>query len=70
MSNSDSNSGGGIAKLSIAGKVIRKGAEMIVIFKANGKLYQATDFNNELMDAYLQTGDADYLNQLEAEIPF
>jgi len=54
----------------LAGKVIRDGAEVIIIFKVDGKLYPASDQNNELMDAYMHTGDEKYLAQLENELPF
>lgn len=66
----DFNKRHNIVTRSIAGKVVRKGAEVIIIYKANGKLYRATDFNNEVMDAFLHTGDEKYLTQLEAELEY
>lgn len=52
----------------MSGKVVREGAEVIIIFKVNGKYYPATNGNNEVMDAYLHTGDPIYLNQFENEV--
>lgn len=52
----------------MSGKVVRDGAEVIIIFKANGKYYPATDANSEVMDAYLHTGDPVYLSQFENEV--
>lgn len=54
----------------IAGQVIRDKAEVIIIFKVDGKYYPANDVNSELMDAYIHTGDESHLAQLENEVPF
>lgn len=54
----------------MSGKVVRDGAEVIVIFKANGKYYPANENNNETMDAYLHTGDPAYLSNLTDEVEF
>lgn len=55
---------------SLTGKVLRKNAEAIVIFKVGSKLYPANDINCDLMDAYLQTGDSIYLTELEDEMRY
>ena len=52
----------------LTGQVVRKGAEMLLIFKVGGKYYPATEYNSELFEAYLHTGDEKYLTQLEAEM--
>lgn len=52
----------------LSGKVVRKGAEMLLIFKVNGKYYPATEYNAECFETYLHTGDEFYLSQLEAEM--
>lgn len=52
----------------LSGKVVRDGAEILLVFKVAGKYYPATDFNSEIMDAYMHTGDEQYLSQLEAEM--
>lgn len=52
------------------GRMIRKGAEVIMIFHVGDKYYKATDTNCELMDAFMHTGDKQYLNQLEDEVEF
>lgn len=52
----------------LTGKVIRKGAEMLVIFRVFGKYYPATDHNCEVMDTYMHTGDEKYLDKLENEM--
>lgn len=52
----------------LSGKVVRKGAEMLLIFKVNGKYYPATEYNSECFETYLHTGDEFYLSQLEAEM--
>ncbi len=59
-----------IPKVSISGKVIRHGLEVIIIFKAKNKYYQNTKENSELVDTYMHTGDEKYLEQLEGEVPF
>lgn len=53
-----------------AGKVIREGAEIIIIFKVNDKYYPATDANADIMDTFLHTGDKVLLDQLEDEVEF
>lgn len=53
----------------LAGKKIHN-AQIIMIFKANGKLYHATKHNCEVMDAYTHTGDDAYLDQLTDEMEF
>lgn len=51
-----------------AGKVIRDGAEIIIIFKVGDKYYPATDGNADIMDTFLHTGDKTLLDQLEDEV--
>ena len=55
----------------LVGKVMRKNAEVILIFRVSGKYYPATDENKELFETYLHTGDEVYLagltNELEVE---
>lgn len=52
----------------LAGKVLRGKAEVIVIFKVDGKYYPATDDNAEAFEAYLHTGDELYLMGLTNEL--
>jgi hypothetical protein len=52
----------------ISGKVIRKNAEVLLIFKVNGKYYPATDENAEYFESYLKTGDEFYLTGLTNEM--
>ena len=60
---------GEIKKLGqLVGKVIREGAEVIMIFKVGDKYYPATDENCEVMDAYMHTGDEKYLTGLTGEV--
>lgn len=54
----------------ISGKVVRKNAEIILIFKVDGKYYPATDNNAELFETYLHTGDESLLSQLDNELEF
>ena len=54
----------------LVGKVVKKNAEIIIIFKVNGKYYPATEHNSELFETYLHTGDEKYLETLEAEMEF
>lgn len=60
-----------IKMMQLVGKVMRKDAEVIMIFKVKGKYYPATEENAELFETYLHTGDELYLlgltNELEAE---
>lgn len=52
----------------LVGKVMRKNAEVILIFKVSGKYYPATDENKELFETYLHTGDEFYLSALTNEL--
>jgi len=54
--------------MKIAGRVIHKDAEVILIFRVRGKLYPSTEHNSEIMDAYMHTGDKKYLKGLENEM--
>lgn len=56
--------------IKVSGKVVRDGAEVIVIFKVQGKYYPANDHNAEVMDTYIHTGDKALLNQFENEVEF
>lgn len=55
----------------LVGKVWRKKAEVLLIFRVDGRYYPATGENAELFETYLHTGDEFYLmaltNELEVE---
>lgn len=52
----------------LVGKVVRKDAEVLVLFRVGDKYYPATDYNAELFETYLQTGNAEWLDKLENEM--
>lgn len=52
----------------LAGKIMRKNAEVIMIFKVDGRYYPATAENSELFESYLHTGDEFYLSALTNEL--
>lgn len=52
----------------LVGKVMRKNAEVITIFKVDGKYYPATGPNCEIFETYLHTGDESILDKLENEL--
>lgn len=52
----------------LEGKNMGIQAEIITIFKVNGKYYPATEYNCQLFETYMHTGQADLLNKLEHEI--
>lgn len=52
----------------LVGKVMRKDAEVILIFRVGGKYYPATEENAEAFETYLHTGDELYLMQLTNEL--
>lgn len=52
----------------LVGKIMRKDAEVIIIFRVGGKYYPATQDNAEAFEAYLHTGDELYLQGLTNEI--
>lgn len=52
----------------LMGKVIRNKAEVIVLFKVNGKYFPSTGRNRELFETYMHTGDEYYLQELENEM--
>ncbi len=52
----------------LVGKMYRKNAEVIMIFKVGGKYYPATSENCEQFEAYLHTGDETYLKGLTNEL--
>ncbi len=52
----------------LVGKVMRKNAEVITIFKVDGKYYPATGYNAEIFETYLHTGDETILSNLENEL--
>lgn len=52
----------------LVGKVMRKDAEVIIIFRVGGKYYPATEHNAQLFETYLHTGDENYLMGLEQEV--
>lgn len=51
-----------------AGQMIRKDAEVIMIFKVKGKYYPANENNREVMDTYLHTGATAFLENLTDEV--
>lgn len=55
-------------KPKLVGKVIRKNAEIITLFKVDGKHYPATGYNAEVFETYLHTGDESLLDKLENEM--
>lgn len=52
----------------LVGKIYRKKAEVILIFRVGGKYYPATEENAEAFEAYLHTGDELYLKGLTNEL--
>lgn len=60
--------GRGVKLRQLSGKVVRRNAEVLLIFKVDGKYYPATEYNSECFETYLHTGDEKYLSQLEAEM--
>lgn len=52
----------------LSGTVMRKNAEVILIFKVSGKYYPATGHNKELFETYLHTGDEALLDKLTNEL--
>lgn len=52
----------------ITGKVIHQGAEVLVLYKVNGKYYPAVDYNVDIMDAYFRTGNRQLLTALKYEM--
>lgn len=52
----------------LVGKVVRKNAEIITIFKVSGKYYPADNYNSEIFETYLHTGDEAILSKLENEL--
>lgn len=52
----------------LVGKIMRKNAEVIMIFRVGGKYYPATEQNSQQFEAYLHTGDEKYLEGLENEL--
>lgn len=52
----------------LVGKVMRKNAEVITLFKVSGKYYPNTGANRELFETYLHTGDEELLTHLENEL--
>lgn len=54
----------------LVGKVVRKDAEVIIIFRVGEKYYPATESNTEAFETYLHTGDVKYLETLTDEVQF
>lgn len=52
----------------LVGKIERKDASIIMIFKVGDKYYPATDENTQCFEAYLHTGDEVYLAGLTNEM--
>lgn len=59
---------GKIKMAQLVGKVMRKNAEVILIFRVSGKYYPNTEGNRELFETYLHTGDESLLEQLTNEL--
>lgn len=59
---------GKIKMAQLVGKVMRKKAEVITIFRVDGKYYPATGYNAEIFETYLHTGDESILSKLENEL--
>lgn len=54
----------------IVGKIYRKDAEVIIFFRVKNKYYPATEYNSQLFESYLHTGDPKYLKDLKDEIQY
>lgn len=54
--------------IQIAGKVMRKDNEIILIFRIGKKYFPATEYNRECMETYWHTGNEQYLSKLENEL--
>lgn len=54
----------------IVGKVVRIDAESIIIFRVGDKYYPANENNKQSFEAYLHTGDENYLQGLTDEVQF
>lgn len=52
----------------LVGKVWRKKAEVLLIFRVDGRYYPATGANTELFETYLHTGEEFWLSKLENEL--
>lgn len=52
----------------LVGKIVREGAEILIVYRILGKYYPATDFNCQQIEAYMHTGDEIYLLNLEHEM--
>lgn len=52
----------------LAGKVYRNNTEVILIFRVGDKYYPATEFNSQVFETYLHTGNEALLSQLENEM--
>lgn len=52
----------------LVGKVAKVDAEMIIIFRIGDHYYPATENNMQSFEAYLHTGDENYLKSLEDEV--
>ncbi len=54
----------------LAGKILRKDAEVLMIFRVRGSYYPATDNNAKLFETYLLTGETYWLDGLDNELEF
>ena len=52
----------------LVGKVWRKNAEVILVFKVNGKYYPANDDNVAIFENYLKYGNEAVLDKLDKEL--
>lgn len=59
---------GKISMAQLVGKVVRKDAQVLMIFRVDGHYYPATEQNAEIFETYLHTGNPDDLIGLEHEI--
>lgn len=49
----------------IAGRVTKTAISVELIFHVNGKRYKGTQYNREVIDAFLHTGNAKFLECLD-----
>ncbi len=47
---------------------MRKKAEVLLIFRVDGKYYPATEENSQIFETYLHKGDESLLNKLTNEL--
>ena len=55
-------------KAKLVGKMVKVDAEVIIVYRVGKRYYPATDYNKQLFETYLHTGDGSYLKDLEDEV--